>query len=58
MNNGIYAHAEQQAMVAAGQLDVKAVVDQEISQEIARLEAKIDAVISKSILQYEGHTQI
>lgn len=31
----------------AGHSDVKAVVDQEIGQEIARLEAKIDAVISK-----------
>ena len=31
----------------AGQADVKAVVDQEIGQEIARLEAKIDAVISE-----------
>lgn len=32
---------------SAGHSDVKAVVDQEIAQEIARLEAKIDAVISK-----------
>ena len=31
---------------SAGHTDVKAVVDQEISQEIARLEAKIDAVIT------------
>ncbi|KAL0029677.1 hypothetical protein WJX79_001772 [Trebouxia sp. C0005] len=36
-----------QAAVMSGQTDVKAVVDQQIAQEIARLEAKIDAVISK-----------
>lgn len=35
------------AAVMSGQADVKAVVDQEIGQEIARLEAKIDAVINK-----------
>ena len=35
---------------SAGHSDVKAVVDQEIAQEIARLEAKIDAVISKLLL--------
>ena len=33
--------------VCVGQAEVKAVVDQEIGQEIARLEAKIDAVISR-----------
>lgn len=39
-----------QAAVLSGQADVKAVVDQEIGQEIARLEAKIDAVINKRTL--------
>jgi len=39
--------------VSAGQTDVKAVVDQEIAQEIARLEAKIDAVISTRLLAYD-----
>lgn len=36
----------------AGQTDVKAVVDQEIAQEIARLEAKIDAVIGMHLLAH------
>ncbi len=39
--------------MSAGQTDVKAVVDQEIVQEIARLEAKIDAVISTRLLAHD-----
>ena len=39
---------------SAGQTDVKAVVDQEIAQEIARLEAKIDAVISTRLLAHDS----
>lgn len=39
--------------MSAGQTDVKAVVDQQIAQEIARLEAKIDAVISKRLLAHD-----
>lgn len=38
---------QQGALNFAGHADVKAIVDQEIAQEIARLEAKLDAVISK-----------
>ena len=39
---------------SAGQTDVKAVVDQEIAQEIARLEAKIDAVIGTHLLAHDS----
>lgn len=46
-------HTCSSAALHAGHADVKAIIDQEIAQEIARLEAKIDAVISKLMLDSE-----
>ena len=46
----LQVHPCSSAVFCAGHADFKAIIDQEIAQEIARLEAKIDAVISKCFM--------